>query len=91
MVLGAVVAIRGLVSLPDGFGGLALGAVYIVIGAYFRGAGRSLQSVVETEGDDVDHLMSALGNLRSAFRVMVIITAVGFVAGIIAALVAPGM
>lgn len=59
-----------------------------VIRAYFRGAGRYLKSVVETEGNDVDHLTSALGGLQSAFKVMVIVTVIGIILGSIAAIVA---
>lgn len=81
-------AAGGLLTLPDGVGGLVFGTVYLIIGIYFRGAGPSLKSVVETEGNDVDHLLSALISLQSAFKVMVIVAAIGIILGSLAAIVA---
>jgi len=43
----------------------------LYIGAHFLRAGRSLRSVVTTEGHDVTHLMQALGSLGSALGVQV--------------------
>lgn len=88
MVGGAITAAGSLLTLPDGVEGLAFGTVYLIIGIYFRGAGRSLKSVVETEGNDVHHLLSALGSLQSAFKVMVIVAAIGIILGSLAAIVA---
>lgn len=84
MIAGAIVALTGVFTLPGGLGEVAIGAVYLIIGFFFRGAGSSLKSVVETEGDDIAHLLSALDNVGSAFKIMVIVTAIGLILGIIA-------
>ena len=86
VIMGIIIvamANAGEVALPAAASMLLLGLVFVTSGIYFRRAGRSLRSVVETDGDGSAHLMSALGNLRSAFRVIVILTAAAFAVGMI--------
>ncbi len=54
-------------------------AVDIAMGIAFWRAFKSLAAVVETQGNDVRHLMDALGSLSSAFmiRLVVVVIAVG--------------
>lgn len=74
---GALVATIGvLAALTGGSFGLAAGIVYvllalipIVIGSNFVRAGKALISVVTTEGNDIDHLMTAMDGLGRAFIV----------------------
>lgn len=87
---GAFMIVGGLFTLPQGIANLVLGGVYLFVGISFRGAAGSLRSVVETAGSDVDHLMSALESLRTAFKVMVILTAVGILAGVVLAVFGAG-
>jgi hypothetical protein len=89
LISGTLMAFAGLLQLPAGALNVVGGSVYLFIGMWFRGAAKSLRKVVDTEGDDIAHLMSALENLRSAFMAMVVIVGVGiliatFVAGIVA-------
>ena len=42
-------------------------AFYIFIGIWTRNAGQAFQSIVDTEGSDISHLMSAIGNLEKLF------------------------
>lgn len=64
--------------------GLVMAAVYVVVGVYYRGAASSMQSVVQTAGNDIAHLMTALEKLASAFKVMGILFIVGVVFGLLA-------
>lgn len=87
MAAGVLLIAGGVSALREGgISQLVLGGIYVLVGVYFRGAGRSLGRVVETTGDDVAHLMEALERLTSAFQVQVILVIVGvalvFVAGI---------
>lgn len=71
---GIILIVGGLTTWGEG--GLAqvlLGGIYILIGVYFRSAGRSLARVVDTTGRDLSHLMEALDRLTAAFRVQVIL------------------
>lgn len=84
---GILLLVGGLMTLDEGgVAQLVLGAVYILIGLYFRGAGKSLGRVVETTGNDVSHLMDALDRLTAAFRVQVILVVVGVILAVVAAL-----
>lgn len=88
IIAGALMILGGVLTLPEGIANLVLGGVYLFVGISFRGAAGSLRSVVETAGSDVEHLMSAMENLRKAFMIMVILTAVGILASIVLAVVA---
>lgn len=87
IVGGALMCLGGLADLPAGIGNIVLGAVYVFVGLSFKGAAGSLKSVVTTTGNDLDHLMAAVEHLRAAFKVMVILMAVGIAAIIVAAIV----
>ena len=66
--------------------GLILGPAYIVVGVFFRGAAGSMRSVIETAGDDVAHLMTAIEKLSSAFRIMGLLVIAAVVLGLLAGL-----
>ena len=53
-------------------------AIYIGIGVGFWKAGKSLAAVIETEGNDVKHLMDALKSMSGAFMIRLICVAIGF-------------
>jgi hypothetical protein len=55
--------------------------VYLVVGRLYMGAGSALVAVVETQGNDVEHLMQALDKMARAFRLEVIMTIGAFVLG----------
>ena len=94
MGAGLLLIAGGVATLGEGgLTEILLGAVYLLVGVYFRGAGRSLGNVVETTGQDVAHLMRALERLTSAFRVQVILVLVALamivIAGITVAVTSP--
>ena len=71
MASGGLMAIGGILSLDvERLGALIAAAIYFIIGLNFRGAAVSMKTVVETAGNDIDHLMTALDKLGSAFMVM---------------------
>ena len=51
-------------------------ALNLVIGIYFLGGASSLSAVVNTQGNDIAHMMQALSKLGAAFKVRVIMTLV---------------
>jgi len=62
---------------------LPLSIVNLVVGLSLRGAGQSLVEVTTTQGNDVQHMMTSLGRLKTAFQLETIMAAVAFVLGII--------
>ena len=48
------------------------GIVAIIVGITFLGVGKSLKSVVQTQGNDLAHMMQALDKMGSAFMVQIV-------------------
>ncbi len=90
IVAGGFMALGGLLSgeASAAIGSLVAAAIYFMIGLNFRGAASSMQAVVQTAGNDIDHLMTALDKLGSAFKVMGILFLLGVI--LFVALVAYG-
>ena len=63
----------------DMFLNLPTGIVGIIVGVAFLGVGNSLKQVVQTQGNDLMHLMQALQKMSSAFMVQIVCTVVGWV------------
>jgi len=85
MIGAGVVAVGAALSgEAASIGSLIVAAIYFLIGLNFRGAARSMASVVETSGNDIEHLMAALGRLASAFRITAITLLVGSVLFVVA-------
>lgn len=55
------------------------GVIAIVVGIVFMGVGTSLKNVVQTQGNDVGHMMRALEKLGNAFMIQIVCTIVGVV------------
>ena len=84
VVVGGIQILMGLsnwIELPSGI-------VSIVIGMAFIGAAASLKAVVDTEGNDIDHMMAAVQKLGTAFLVQVIVTVAAVVIVILAGILA---
>jgi len=66
--------------------------VALAVGISFFQAGKSLQAVVDTEGSDIGHMMTALERLGTAFmiRIVLVCVAIGLVVLAVLALVALG-
>ncbi len=87
MASGGLMAIGGILSLDaSAIGVLIAAAIYFMIGLNFRGAAVSMKAVVETAGNDIDHLMTALDKLGSAFKVMGILFLLGVILFVVAIL-----
>lgn len=76
-VLGALQLLEAAHAL---YGKNILGAIfYIVVGFYLLRGGGALDKVVKTDGNDIPHLMTALGEIASSFRVRVIAVGIAIV------------
>lgn len=82
---GIIAIVIGSIEVLSGFAffvspGLLLnfitGIAQIVIGVTFLGVGNSLTQVVQTQGNDVEHMMGALNKLSSAFMIQIIMAIV---------------
>ena len=80
---GVLGVIGGLVSLrAGGFGGIINGIVYILIGVWTNSAASAFRRIVETQGNDIENLMGALGELRKLYTLQywLLIIALVFIA-----------
>ncbi len=84
IVVGAIQILMGLGSWTELPGGI----VSVLIGIAFVGAAGSLKAVVDTEGNDIDHMMTAVQKLGTAFLIQVGVTAVVVVLGLLLGLAA---
>ena len=55
--------------------------VNVVIAFLYLGAGRALRRIVDTQREDVSHLLDGLGRLSGAFRIETILGSIGVLAG----------
>ncbi len=62
---------------------LPQGIVAIVVGVTFIGVGNSLKAVVQTQGNDLMHMMQALQKMSTAFTIEIVCAIVGFVLAIL--------
>ena len=69
----------GFVAKPDLLLNFPTGIVAIIVGVMFLGVANSLQSVAQTQGNDLAHMMQALDKLGGAFLTQTIVSIIGFV------------
>lgn len=62
---------------------LPTGIIAIVIGVTFIGVGNSLKMVVQTQGNDLMHMMQALQKIGSAFMIQIVCAIIGFVLAVL--------
>lgn len=100
MILSALAgaALAGMRAMPYTVGQAVGAAVMVISGVWLRGAARSIEQIVKTEGSDVSHLMGAMRDLARMFTLqrMVLIAsfavgALALVASVIALVLSPGM
>lgn len=65
-------------------GAVIASAMFFFVGLNLRGAAKSMRAVVQTAGNDLDHLMVALARLSSAFRVMGVLLLLGVLLYVVA-------
>jgi hypothetical protein len=72
MVMGVLNAIAGVIglftaSIGSGIGDIITGVVLTIIGIWTQKAASSFQLIVNTQGNDIENLMGALGELRKLY------------------------
>lgn len=91
IVIGALQCISSCGAvIPNNLGlatNLPAGIVAIVVGITFMGVGNSLKMVVQTQGNDLAHMMQALDKMSGAFMVQIVCAILGFVLTLIAFLI----
>jgi hypothetical protein len=73
----------GAVANPGMASYLPSGIIAIVIGVTFIGVGNSLKMVVQTQGNDLMHMMQALQKMGSAFMIQIVCAIIGFVLAVL--------
>jgi len=77
LVIGGV--LECLTACSGHFGGIISGIVSILLGAWTRSAAGSFQQIVDTQGRDVSHLMSALGDLLNLYWLQYVLLIIALV------------
>ena len=96
IVSGALGAISGFITIlqgvQGGFSGIVQGVILLVTGIWTINAAKAFQLIVDTQGNDIENLMGALGQLRKLytlqywlFIIALIFIVIGFIAAIILA------
>jgi hypothetical protein len=84
-------AITGIITIMQGgFGGIVQGVVLLVTGIWTINASKAFKLIVETQGNDIENLMGALGELRKLYTLqywLFIIALVFIVIGLVLALI----
>jgi hypothetical protein len=85
IVVGALYTLSGFFFFlsPGLLGNFASGIKDIIVGVVFLGVAGSLTSVVQTQGNDIQHMMQALDKLSTSLMVQIIGTIVGVILGAI--------
>ena len=78
-VLGAINVLTGITQLSNGFSGLVNMAIDLGIGMALWNGGGAQKRVVDTEGDDISHMMDAMTNLARVFTIRLAMIALGLV------------
>ncbi len=86
IVAGVLAALGGIASGENLLAGLLQGAFSIVVGLLQYRASTAFSTVVATHGNDILHLMSALGTLRTLYKLQIIAIAAAVIIGVIAGL-----
>ena len=93
--LGILTAIGGLFTISrGGFSNIVAGVVQIFIGIWTNKAASSFNRIVSTQGNDIENLMGALGELRKLYVLqywLLIVTIVFVVIGIVMAIALGGI
>ena len=79
LLLGTIMALSIFTGNVDG---LLVGIVFLFIGVWNRHASTSIQAIVDTKDQDIEHLMTAMGELQKIYyfqKWLLIIGLIGFV------------
>lgn len=71
IAIGALGAITGFINIlqgaEGGFSGIVQGVILLVTGIWTINAAKAFQLIVDTQGNDIENLMGALGQLRKLY------------------------
>lgn len=70
LVFGVLTLLAALVASTRGGGGAVSGVIWCVFGSWTAKAGKGFTAIAATEGNDIDHLMGALDQLRQLYKAM---------------------
>ncbi len=88
MTIGSLVFLVGLLTLAKGsLGTIISGVVGIIVGIWTLDAAKAFRLIVDTQGNDIENLMGALGELRKFYTLqywLLVLTLVLLALGIIA-------
>jgi hypothetical protein len=80
LIAGALLVVGGFVLLAKGgVPAFIQGVLALVIGGFTVQAAAAFRRIVESQGDDIGHLMTALGALRSLYRLQVFLLCIALV------------
>lgn len=80
MVMGGLTVIGGLFTLfKGGLSNIITGVIYFVIGLWTGKAASSFKMIVDTEGNDIENLIGALGELRKLYSLQYWLLIIGIV------------
>jgi hypothetical protein len=79
IVLGCIMGLAGLFSLPAGVVYLVIAAIYIIIGIWTIGAANAFKKIVDTEASDISHLMNALNELKKLYTLQYVLSIIAIV------------
>jgi len=90
--VGVLIAVSGAIALlRGGIANIITGVVQIVIGVWTNKAAAAFKRIVDTEGNDIENLMGALGELRKLYNLqywLLILTFIFAALGVLLAIVA---
>jgi hypothetical protein len=93
---GVIMLLKGML-LQGGFGELVQGVILLITGIWTINAAKAFQLIVDTQGNDIENLMGALGQLRKLytlqywlFLIAVIFMAIALILTIVFSIAAGG-
>ncbi len=90
-IVGGVLLILGSLFTAKGLSPDQLQGVFVVIiGVLQHRAARAFRSVATTQGNDIPHLMTALGILRDIYKIQVIVMIAVFLLAIVLGVIVAG-
>lgn len=88
---GALGTLAGIITIKQGgFSGIVQGVVLLITGIWTINAAKGFQLIVNTQGNDIENLMGALGQLRKLYSLqfwLFMISLIFIVIGLILAIV----
>ena len=88
IAFGVIQMLTGLLLLPKGgmmpIAHFVGGPISLAVGFTILGVAAAFRQVVDTKGNDVQHMMAALKKLTTAYTIQIVVTVVAFTIGFVA-------